>query len=409
MKQKNKKRIRVIAVLLTLCMTFSVFSGTIVTAAETQHTSEQVAENAYDSDEPKVNTKGDLTAEELKTAKLDESDIPEVVSDESVKNNKHVNRLYEQEEDLYTVLFQNEDGTKTMYNYANPVKYVDKDGKVKDKSNKLTEKIKKNKYTKDYAYVNEENDVNTYFPKEINDEQGIVIEKDGISIEMSPVSVAQQEADENAILEDEAVETTVAESIETEEIKEVSNSAEQISNQKAQSKKTKGASVIEKSKKQSKKLKEKKAQKAEVKKKSKKSETGKNEDIITYDEVFGDETNVEYQATFEGVKENIVLETNTGADKFTFNIDAGNLEALEENGAIYFMDPLTGETKAEIAPVYTYDSKLDENGNAAPNGSTEGGYEIYKNEDGTYKVILNADTEFLNDEIFCSEDLEIEK
>ena len=186
----------------------------------------------------------------------------------------------------------------------------------------------------------------------------------------------------------------MAESIETKEIKEVSSSAEQISNQKAQSKKTKGASVIEKSKT----FKEKKAQKAEVKKKSKKSETGKNEDIITYDEVFGDETTVEYQATFEGVKENIVLETNTGADKFTFNIDAGNLEALEENGAIYFIDPLTGETKAEIAPVYTYDSKLDENGNAAPNSSTEGGYEIYKNEDGTYKVVLNADTEFLNDE-----------
>lgn len=70
---------------------------------------------------------------------LAEADCPEAVSADEIKKGGHVQRLYEQEKDLNTIVFQNDDGSKTLYYFAEPVKYVDEDGNVRDKSNTLTE------------------------------------------------------------------------------------------------------------------------------------------------------------------------------------------------------------------------------------------------------------------------------
>lgn len=76
---------------------------------------------------------GDLTSDELKTAALDDDDLPETISPSEAKLSGHVNRLYEQEQDLNTVIFQNRAGDNTAYIYSYPVKYVDENGEVKDK------------------------------------------------------------------------------------------------------------------------------------------------------------------------------------------------------------------------------------------------------------------------------------
>lgn len=65
---------------------------------------------------------GDLTLYELSTAVLDEGDIPDIISLELIEKNHHVNRLYEQEPDAYTIMFQNRDGSKTIYSFSIPVK-----------------------------------------------------------------------------------------------------------------------------------------------------------------------------------------------------------------------------------------------------------------------------------------------
>lgn len=77
--------------------------------------------------------------EELAATVLPEDDKPELVSEAAIEEKEHVNRLREQETDLSTVIFQNRDGSKTLYQYAQPVKYVDKTGQVRDKKNKLSE------------------------------------------------------------------------------------------------------------------------------------------------------------------------------------------------------------------------------------------------------------------------------
>ena len=125
------------------------------------------------------NTEGDLSLEELDTAELLPEDTPEIVSSENIQAKGHVNRLWEQENDLNTIVFQNRDGTKTAYHYSDPVKYTDKNGKVKDKKNKLSE-------TANGEYTNAENDINTYFPKKLHKNKGVELRFDEYTIEMAP-------------------------------------------------------------------------------------------------------------------------------------------------------------------------------------------------------------------------------
>ncbi len=134
---------------------------------------------------------GDLTEEELQTAKLTESDTPEVVDDALIQKNEHVNRLWEQEDALNTIVFQNKNGSKTMYIYAAPVKYKDETGKVKDKKNKLSEQDIEPElaedYGLDYGLTNPENDVRTYFPKKLNKNKGVVLQYGDVKLEVSPL------------------------------------------------------------------------------------------------------------------------------------------------------------------------------------------------------------------------------
>lgn len=99
---------------------------------------------------------------------LPESDRPEVISLPLVSKNGHVSRLREAEPDLNSVIFFNQDGTNTMYRFSYPVKYVDENGRIKDKSNAVASIDSESVYYSNYAYVNAENDINTYFPRNLS-------------------------------------------------------------------------------------------------------------------------------------------------------------------------------------------------------------------------------------------------
>lgn len=105
---------------------------------------------------------GELFGEELENAVLSADDIPEGISAEQITEKAHVNRLRAQEKDLKTVIFQNKGGSKTAYYYNKPVKYLDENGEVKDKSTDISAAAKK--LSGQYAYTALENDVKSYFP-----------------------------------------------------------------------------------------------------------------------------------------------------------------------------------------------------------------------------------------------------
>ena len=75
---------------------------------------------------------GDLPLDQLKSASLSDNDLPYVISRSLADERQHVNRLYEQEPDDYTVMFQNLDGGKTVYIFSVPVKSQSIEGSVSD-------------------------------------------------------------------------------------------------------------------------------------------------------------------------------------------------------------------------------------------------------------------------------------
>ena len=112
-----------------------------------------------------------------------EHTIPtELISEENIELYGHKERYFKAEENMNEIKLINEDGTISAYMFDYPVKYLDDDGVIKDKSNKLQASKRNN-----YLYVNDDNDIKTYFPKKIT-KKPIIIEADGYSIEMGIVT-----------------------------------------------------------------------------------------------------------------------------------------------------------------------------------------------------------------------------
>ena len=180
--KKKKVFSKVLAIVLVLSLMLTTFPSFSAFAQETS-SKEQLTEKGElwqpESNSNALNFEGDLSIEELQSAKLNDEDTPEIVGQDNIEEKGHVNRLWEQEEDLNSIVFQNRDGTKTMYYYNYPVKYKDANGKIKDKSNKISQ-------TSSGDYTNAENDINTYFPKKINRNKGIELKFGEYVVEMAP-------------------------------------------------------------------------------------------------------------------------------------------------------------------------------------------------------------------------------
>ena len=147
----KKRTLKAIGFLMTLVMLFG-----LVTAYPTMSAEEPV-----------------LDAEQLLPDAVQEVTVPaepslptkiptELISDSTIAEAGHVRRLPQAEGDMNTVMLANEDGTHSMYLFSYPVKYTDENGNVYDKSNRLTAHSRSG-----YAYVNEENDIQTHLPTDI--------------------------------------------------------------------------------------------------------------------------------------------------------------------------------------------------------------------------------------------------
>lgn len=96
----------------------------------------------------------------------------------------HTARCLEVESSLNALAFENSDSTITTYLFAEPIKYIDKTGAIKDKTNDLfcPSGIK----SEQYAYVNAENDIQTFFPKILNNHSGVLLTYGETEIELYP-------------------------------------------------------------------------------------------------------------------------------------------------------------------------------------------------------------------------------
>lgn len=147
----KKHTLKAIGFLMTLVLLFSLTTAYPTMSAE---------ELALDTEQL---ISGELEASDASQEPSLPNAIPtELISDEKIQEAGHVRRLPQAEGDMNTVMLANEDGTHSMYLFSYPVKYTDENGNVYDKSNRLTAHSKSG-----YAYVNEENDIQTHLPTDI--------------------------------------------------------------------------------------------------------------------------------------------------------------------------------------------------------------------------------------------------
>lgn len=347
MKVFNKLYVRTIASALCFIMILSLalFPATVVSAQSSNigiglDDGYQVATTTDLS--MLLNYTGELSPEQLMQAELSATDVPELLSTELASQNGHVNRLYSLEQDLNTVTFQNRDGTHTVYLFSNPVKYVDSNGTVRDKSNSLTSNINDSRFKDEYAYVNQHNDIKTYFPAEIRTQKGVTLVTSGFSVELSPLSSY----------------------VVTSNSSKANNSARGAS-----------ASV---------------AQMGTVEDRA----TSRQKDAVVYNGVFGSGTSLRYSATFDGFKEDIILYNYSGRNRFAFQLTTNGLSLVrDEIGNIFLADPLTNEYVASIGQLVVLDSGKYAH---TPDASANHHYEVetVKN-NNVYIITVVVDESFL--------------
>lgn len=272
-----------------------------------------------------------LSLEELKNKKLTVEEVPVGIDYDEAVEAGHKVRLYSEEPNIYTVIFQNEDNTRTMYYYNVPAKYEDKYGNVKDSDNSI---VKCREWG--YAYKNACGAFSTKFPKDIK--KGIKL-KGNNEINVKPIGISTK------------------------------NNQNKVSTSKGALAVGINLNVLDGFIPES-------------------SEIKATEECVDYFDVFGENTVLRYTPLLNGVKQDVILNEPTDKSTYSFEFDFEEGEIVDlGDGGLYVSNPETEEMTGYINPIYVFDAA----GKVAENCY----YTYEKTADNTWIVTANVNQEFL--------------
>ena len=251
---------------------------------------------------------------------LNEADFSAFMTREIAEKNGHTIRLYGQESDLNSVVYLNDDGTQTMYCYSQPVKYVDAEGVIRDRSTALVSRADGK-----YAFANQ-NDVVTSIPKSLTAATPLQVEGYGMRLAFYPHSSANVS---------EALYATQKDSYAAR--RNDNQIMPRTENPVSFAKDVNGL-VAEES-----------VRTAEAASVSKQAD-----DTVHFAKAFAPNTTMEYQLDIEGVKENILLYSADAPTVYSFVLLTNGAPLKQsEKGLI-----ITNGTEAQgaISPVVVFDS-----------------------------------------------------
>ncbi|MDO5559963.1 MAG: DNRLRE domain-containing protein [Oscillospiraceae bacterium] len=143
------------------------------------------------------------------------------------------------------------------------------------------------------------------------------------------------------------------------------------------------------------------------------SVSGDDSQEFVYPDAFGEQTKLLYTNTLRGIKEDIILDANPGINTFTLDLTTNGLVPvlIEDGKALILTEPREdnnyenvdpSDVKYYIPSIYVYDSYVmpdDENliDTAYQHYTEECNYELEKVNDGQYKLTLVVSESFLND------------
>lgn len=275
-----------------------------------------------------------LSESELKTAVLKKQDVPiGITYDEAVKAG-HKARLYSEEPNIYTVVFQNEDNTRTMYYYNVPAKYEAADGTVRDCDNTI---VKSEDHG--FAYQNREGFFTSKYPKNAKD--GISLHGEN-EITVKPVYSEERESAETAA----APKGSLFMALQSGILRLMS-----ANNGSAEA----------------------------------------TEEYVDYPEAFGENTILRYTPLLNGVKQDVILNERVNKDSFSFEFDFGDSDLKDYgDGGLYVVDAKSNEETGYISPIRVFDA----NGKEAEGCR----YTFEKTADGKWLVTAHVNKEFLESE-----------
>lgn len=238
---------------------------------------------------------------------IEYANIPEQLDVEELKVQGFSARVKSEETDLSDIVLEKNDGTRALYIFDSPVKYISDDGDVVDKSNKV---IKKGN-----VFKSESNDIEVTLPFSLS--SGIAVDDEELNLSMRPIS---------------------------------NNNLVRV------------LSVGKKS----------------------------GEESVKYEDVFDEYTDIEYTYTYDGVKEDIILEKYNGTNKFDFELLTNGLELCEDKGALLLKDN-SGNVQAVIGEIVVFSADNKNN--------TMGKYQIIEKEkNNCYVISVTVDNEYLTSE-----------
>lgn len=170
---KNQHLFKITAFFLTLCICISLLPASAI-ALEAEDTSPDTAINLSDF------FGGFVDPAELYDP-LDKDTVPDIIGYGDAVSRNHIQRLYTDEgNDLYKIVFLNIDGTKTMYNFDFPVKFVDENGDIQDITLEIADSN-----VEQAKYETASNSAVTTFSARLSD--GISLSGNGTAIKMVPI------------------------------------------------------------------------------------------------------------------------------------------------------------------------------------------------------------------------------
>ncbi len=238
---------------------------------------------------------------------IEYANIPEQLDVVELKAQGFSARVKSEETDLSDIVLEKNDGTRALYIFDSPVKYISDDGDVVDKSNKV---IKKGN-----VFKSESNDIEVTLPFSLS--SGIAVDDEELNLSMRPIS---------------------------------NNNLVRV------------LSVGKKS----------------------------GEESVKYEDVFDEYTDIEYTYTYDGVKEDIILEKYNGTNKFDFELLTNGLELCEDKGVLLLKDN-NGNVRAVIGEIVVFSADNKNN--------TMGKYQIIeKGKNNCYVISVTVDNEYLTSE-----------
>ena len=209
--------------------------------------------------------------ESISSLHLSQADIPDAIDYESALEKGHISRNTSEEKNLNSIVFENEDGSNSLYLFSYPVKYIDDNGDVRDKSLEIVSADETG------AFVTKSSDITTLFNSKLSD--GVNMSFYDNELSFYPLFLSDSDSY---------------------------------------------------------------------------AELSSDNKTVSYD--INDSISLDYSLTYQGVKENIVINEYNGKDTFAFDLITNGLHlAYNETGAISICDDKEIST-GNISDIIIYDS-----------------------------------------------------